>query len=131
MIWPLFYAVVVAILFAAARFRYRTAVGLLSVAVLVQAVDLSPAPAFIADTGLHGFRNPLNSRFWDIAAPHYQRVILIPSNLCVPQRLRGVLGLRAARRRHRMAINSGMTARYDVRGRCILQGTRSRRSKTA
>lgn len=115
MIWPLFYAVVVAILFAATRFRYRTALGLLGMAVVVQAVDLSPAPGFIADTGLHGFRNPLNSRFWDIVAPHYQRVILIPPNICVRDGYVEYSAFALLAGRHRMAINSGMTARYDVR----------------
>jgi hypothetical protein len=114
MIWPLFYAVFVVILFAATRFRYRTAVGLLGGALLIQAVDLSPAPAFIADTGLHGFRSPLNSRMWDIAAPHYQRVILIPSNLCVRDGYVEYSAFALLAGRHHMAINSGMTARYDV-----------------
>jgi hypothetical protein len=84
-------------------------------AVLIQAVDLSPAPAFIADTGLHGFRNPLNSRFWDIAAPYYQRIILIPSNLCERSGYVEYSAFALLAGRHRMAINSGMTARYDVR----------------
>lgn len=114
MIWPLYYAVFVAILFAATRFRHRTAVALLSGALVIQAIDLSPAPAFIADTGLHGFRNPLNNRFWDIAAPHYQRVILIPSNLCVREGYVDYSAFALLAGRHHMAINSGMTARYDV-----------------
>lgn len=114
MIWAVFYAVVVAILFAVTRFRYRTAVGVLSLGVLVQAVDLSPAPAFIADAGLHGFRSPLNSRFWDIAAPHYQRIILIPSNLCERNGYVDYLAFALLAGRHRMAINAGTTARYDV-----------------
>jgi len=115
MIWPLYYTVVVAILFAAVRLRYRASIAVLSLAVVVQAVDLSPAPAFIADTGLHGFRNPLNSRFWDIAAPHYQRIILIPSNLCERNGYVEYSAFALLAGRHRMAINSGMTARYDVR----------------
>ena len=114
MIWPLYYAVIVAIVFAATRFRYRTALGLLTMAVLVQAVDLAPAPRFIGDTGLYGFRNPLNSRFWDIAAPHYQRLILIPSNLCERNGYVEYSAFALLAGRHRMAINSGMTARYDV-----------------
>ena len=114
MIWPLYYAVIAAIVFAATRFRYRTALGLLTMAVVVQAVDLAPAPRFIGDTGLYGFRNPLNSRFWDIAAPHYQRLILIPSNLCERNGYVEYSAFALLAGRHRMAINSGMTARYDV-----------------
>ena len=60
------------------------------------------------------FRNPLNSRFWDIAAPHYQRLILIPSNLCVRNGYVEYSAFALLAGRHRMAINSGMTARYDV-----------------
>ncbi len=114
MIWPLYYAVIAAIAFAATRFRYRTALGLLTMAVVVQAVDLAPAPRFIGDTGQFGFRNPLNSRFWDIAAPHYQRLILIPSNLCERNGYVEYSAFALLAGRHRMAINSGMTARYDV-----------------
>jgi hypothetical protein len=114
MIWPLFYSVVVAITFAAVRFRYRTAATLLLLAVTVQAVDLSPAPHFIGETGLFGFRNRLDSRFWDVVPSHYQRLILYPSNLCVREGFVDYTPFSVLAGPNRLAINSGLTARYDV-----------------
>lgn len=114
MIWPLFYTVVIVIAFGAARFRDRAALALMLVAVIVQAVDLSPAPRFIGNTGLAGFRDPLNSRFWDAVPSHYQRLILYPSNLCARDGVVDHSAFSVLAGPNRLAINSGLTARYDV-----------------
>jgi hypothetical protein len=115
MIWPVFYAATVAVLFAVTRFRHRTAFALLSLAVALQAVDVRGLARRMADNGTIGFRDPLQSRFWTVVPLHYRQMLLMPSNVCahasgVDQTaflLRaGVFG---------MAINAGWAARYDVR----------------
>lgn len=115
MIWPVFYATTLAILFGVTRFRNSIAVPLLSIALALQAVDVYGLARRMADVGTAGFRDPLDSRFWTVVPPYYRQLLLLPSNVCahaagVDQTsflLRaGVFG---------MGINAGWAARYDVR----------------
>jgi hypothetical protein len=115
MIWPVFYATTVAVLFAVTRLRERTAMALLAIAVSLQAADVQGLARRMADNGTFGFRDPLEHRFWRVVPPHYGQVLLVPSNVCAPS---GGLdptafSLRAAV--FGIGINAGQTARYDVR----------------
>jgi hypothetical protein len=114
MIWPLYYAVIVASLFAASGFRYWRAVVVCSAAVALQAVDVSTMTRYVQDLQNFGFRNPLQSRFWSIAAPHYQQIILVPSNLCTHAGYVDFSGFSILAGEHGLGINAGLTARYDV-----------------
>jgi hypothetical protein len=115
MIWPLFYATVTAVAFAAVRFKPRAAVVMLSAAVLLQAVDVAGMTRFVGEVGIYGFRDPLNSRFWRVAAPHYQRLILVPTNVCDRNGFIDYLPFLVLAGREGLAVNAGTTARYDVR----------------
>lgn len=115
MIWPLYYATLMAILFAVARHRHRAVTVVLAAALVVQAGDLAGMVPWIRSIGDHGFRDPLVSRVWTVAPRHYRRLVLVPSNLCARD---GVLDLRPfllLAGREGMAINAGATARYDRR----------------
>ncbi len=115
MIWPLYYATVTAILFAIARVRHRAGTLALAAALAVQAGDLSGMVPWIRTIGDYGYREPLVSRVWTVAPRHYQRVVVVPSNLCARE---GVLDLRPfllLAGREGLAINAGATARYDRR----------------
>jgi hypothetical protein len=115
MIWPLFYAVVTMPVLAAARFRGRTALVILATAALAQAIDVAAMSRFVGEVRTHGYRNPLNSRFWQAAAPHYRRLVLIPSNLCDRNGFVDYLPFALLAGQHGLAINAGATARYDTR----------------
>ena len=115
MIWALHYALVAAIAFAATRFAPRTAVALLAVAVAVQAVDVAGMRRDLHSPNDFGFRDPLVSRFWTVAAPHFERLVLVPTNLCdrngaIDYRAFGLLA-----GRHGLALNAGSASRHDGR----------------
>ncbi len=115
MIWALHYALVTAIAFAATRFAPRTALAVLGLAVAVQAADVAGMSRDVHSAGDFGFRNPLESRFWTVAPPHYERLVLIPSNLCDRD---GAIDFRAfalVAGRHGLAINAGSASRHDTR----------------
>jgi hypothetical protein len=115
MIWPVFYVTTVAVLFAITRFRHRTALALLSMAVALQAADVHGLARRMADAGTAGFRDPLENPFWTVVPPHYRQMVLVPPNICAYDH--GVdhtaLALRAGE--FGMGINAGLAARYDVR----------------
>jgi hypothetical protein len=115
MIWPVYYAVVLAILFGASRLRYPVAAALLALAVLVQAVDLVGMARYVGQVGVWGYRDPLNSRFWRVVPRHYERLVLFPSNVCDRDGRVDYLPFALLAGRHGLAINAGATARYDVR----------------
>jgi hypothetical protein len=115
MIWPGYYALVTAILFAAARFRYRVSMALLGAAVIVQAIDLRGMTDYVGGVGIYGFRDPLLSRLWTVAPDHYQRLVLYPSNLCGRSGAIDHQPFTLLAARHRLPINAGSTARYDRR----------------
>ena len=113
MIWPLYYGVVTAILFAVARSRRRAATLALGVALAMQAADMSGMVPWIRTIGDHGYRDPLVSRVWAVAPRHYERLVLVPSNLCAREGVLDVLPFVLLAGRERLAINAGATARYD------------------
>lgn len=115
MIWPLFYAVVAAAAFAAARLPGRVAPVVLTSALVLQAADLSGTPAWMRLPGEYGYRDPLVSPFWRIAAGHYDRLILVPSNLCDREGAPDLRPFLLLAGRAGLAINAGATARYDTR----------------
>jgi hypothetical protein len=114
MVWPLFYATIAIVLLAISRFRYRTAVALLTVAVVLQAADVSGMVRYIRDLNNYGYREPLQSRFWPAVAPNYQRLVLVPTNLCQNSEFVDYTPFSLLAGRLGLAINSGITARYDT-----------------
>lgn len=115
MIWPLFYAVVAAVAFAAARLPGRVAALALSTALVLQVVDLSGTPAWMRTPGEYGFRDPLVSPLWTVAPAHYDRLILVPTNLCDRNGAPDLRPFLLLAGRTGLAINAGATARYDSR----------------
>ncbi len=113
MVWPVFSGVVVGILFAICRLSNRRAVTFCLLAVVVQTVDLAGMTERVRDLARHGFRDPLLSQFWTIVPPHYQRLVLIPSNLCNHEDFVDFLAALTLAGRAGMAINAGTTARDD------------------
>ena len=114
MIWPAYYALITAIVFVVARFKYRTALLLMSVALAVQVIDLAGMKDYVGQVQVFGFRDPLGSRLWSAATPNYQRLVLYPSNLCGRNGAIDYLPFSLLAARHRIPINAGSTARYDV-----------------
>jgi len=115
MIWPLYYAVVVAVLGAVARLPQRVAILALSVALAVQVTDLGRAVAWLRAPADYGFREPLVSPFWTIAARHLDRIVVVPSNLCDRNGAPDLRPFLLLAGRTGLAINAGATARYDTK----------------
>jgi Family of unknown function (DUF6311) len=113
MIWPLYYAIVTGLLFAVCRLSSRRAVAFGLFAVVVQAADLSGMTERIRDNSRFGFRDPLRSHFWTVVPPHYQRLVLIPTNLCTRDGFIDYFPFALLAGRIGIAINAGATARYD------------------
>ena len=113
MIWPVFYAVVVGILFAIGRLSNRRAVALCIIGVALQAVDLAGMAERVRDVGRFGFRDPLRSDFWTVVPPHYKRLVLIPTNLCTRDGFVDFFPFALLAGRFSMPINAGSTARFD------------------
>jgi hypothetical protein len=112
--WPVLYAIMFGILTAVVRLRWRWAAALLVAALALQIADVRGMHAAARQFQHFTFDNPLRSPLWRIAAPHYQHMVLVPSNLCdwegifdhIPfALLAGDLGL---------SINAGMSARFDT-----------------
>ena len=102
------------ILFAVSRFRYRVALTCCALGLLVQVVDVAGMTRYVRDTRTWGFRNPLQSAFWDVVPAHYNQLVLVPSNLCVGGGYIDDAAFSLLAGRFGLGINSGMTARYDV-----------------
>jgi len=115
MIWPLYYAVTVSVLFTASRFPYRWALPLCTLAVVLQAFDVAPMSTYVRDLSVFGFRNPLQSRFWTAALPHYRHLVLVPSNLCTFAGYVDYSAFSLLAGEYGLGINSGLTARYDTK----------------
>lgn len=115
MIWPLYYAVIAAVAFAAARLPGRVAPLALSAALVLQIADLSGTPAWMRAPAEYGFRDPLVSPLWTIAPGHYDRLVLVPSNLCDRNGAPDLRPFLLLAGRTGLAINAGATARYDTR----------------
>ena len=114
MVWPVFYTVVIAILFAAARLPGRRAVLVCTLALVVQVIDLAGMVTYLRDVRAFGFRDVLQNRFWDVVPKYYDAIVLVPSNLCTPEGYLDFVpfGLHAGN--NRVGINGGVTARFDV-----------------
>jgi hypothetical protein len=115
MIWPLFYAVVTAIVYTVARLGHRMALRLLVAGVLIQAVDLAGMRDVVGEVRTRGFRDPLNSPLWRVAPPQYERLVMVPSNLCDRDGAVNYPPFSLLAGRYGLAINAGSAARYDVR----------------
>ena len=115
MIWPLHYGLVAAMLVVAARFRPSLATGVIAACVLLQAADVAGMSRFVADMTVWGYRDPLASRFWDVAAPHYERIVMVPTNVCDRDGAQDGRAFALLAGRHGLGLNAGSTARYDVR----------------
>ena len=114
LIWPLFYLLLVWTLFTVARLRPAAALVLLGGGLLVQAADLAGMTRFVADAAVWGYRDPLVSRFWDTAAPHHDRIVMVPTNVCDRDGALDNRSFTLLAGRHGLALNAGSTARYDV-----------------
>lgn len=114
MFWPVYYLVVIAILFGIARLPARVAVIVMLVACAVQTVDLTSAWRTLREARTWGFRDPLADRFWQVVPRHYERLLLVPTNLCSGDRAIEHTAFSLLAGRQRLAINAGITARYDV-----------------
>ncbi len=115
MIWALHYAIVTALVFAAARFRPRVALVVLGLAVAVQAADVAGMSRDVHSAGDYGFRDPLVSRFWRIVPPHYERLVLVPSNLCDRGGAIDYRPFALVAGRFGLALNAGGASRHDQR----------------
>ena len=115
MIWALHYAIVTALAFAAARFTPRAALVVLGLAVAVQAADVAGMSRDVHSAGDYGFRDPLESRFWTVAPPHYERLVLVPSNLCDRNGAVDYRPFALVAGRFGLALNAGGASRHDVR----------------
>lgn len=115
MIWALHYAIVTAVVFAAARFRPRVALVALGVAVAVQAADVAGMSRDLHSAGGYGFRNPLESHFWTVVPPHYERLVLVPSNLCDRNGAVDYRPFALVAGRFGLALNAGSASRHDLR----------------
>jgi hypothetical protein len=115
MIWPLYYTIVIGVLFAIARLVPRRAVALCLVGMIVQAADIAGMVEHVRDIGTFGFRDPLRNEFWNVVTPHYRRLVLVPTNLCTHDRFVEPAPFALLAGRMGIPINAGTTARYDWR----------------
>lgn len=114
MFWPVYYAVVLGAIAAAVRLAPRTALVLLSSAVLLQAADVSRTYRELRGLRGGGFVAPLHSRFWDVAPSYYRRIVVFPSRMCTAERTFDFRPFALVAGRHGIAINAGATARPDT-----------------
>lgn len=113
MIWPLYYTAVTAILWAVARHRHGVVTVALTLAVALQAGDMSGMLPWIRTIGDFGYRDPLVSPVWAVAPRHYQHLVLVPSNLCTRDEALDGRPFALLAGRVGLALNAGATARYD------------------
>lgn len=114
MIWPLFYAIVALVLYGVTRLPPRAALALCIAGLSLQAFDLAAMTRYVGDASTYGFRDPLQSGFWSSVAPRYERLVLVPSNLCIREGFVDYTAFSLLAGRYGLAINAGITARYDV-----------------
>lgn len=121
--WPVYYALVVALIGLAARsFGHRAAVGLLSLALVVQVTDTSaawwPKRDRLQATGKQ-WPSALNAPFWEAAAAKYSKLRWVPAANHSPHWRE--LAYYAAQ--HRMGTDAVYLARVD---RAQIAASRSR-----
>jgi len=105
----------VAILCVVARQRRTSALAMMTLALALQVVDLAGMVGLVRDVRAFGFRDSLVSRFWQVVPPQYDGLVLVPSNLCVPEGYLDFLPFALRAGSSGIGIIAGMTARYDVR----------------
>lgn len=112
--WPVFYLSMFACLVSVTRLAPRAAATVLTMAVAVQAFDLSAVFAESRHLRSLTWRTPLSTdRFWSSALPHYRHLSLYPTNICHSEALSySAFALLAGRFRN--TLNAGETARPDV-----------------
>jgi hypothetical protein len=111
--WPVYYAVVLAVLAAVCRLDGRRARALVLTAVVLQAVDVSGTYRVLQGVRAYRFNNPLRSRFWDVVPRHYGQLFLFPTSMCTPTEFAAHEPFSLLAGRHAMAINAGAPARTN------------------
>lgn len=120
-VWPLVYLVLTsAVVTVARRWPGRLGVAVLGGAVVLQLVDLREAHALrrtvARDPAFHAWANPFAAARWEVLAPAYAHLALVPPPQCgeSPVAYEPAMGLAA---RHGLTINTGVVARRDERAR--------------
>lgn len=134
-VWPLVYlGLTWAIATVARAMPARAAAAVLGAAVLVQAVDLHGAHRFrrdvAHDASFHAWLNPFDDPRWQVVAPAYAHLALVPPPQCgdTPVPYEAAIGLTAV---HRLTINAGVVARRDERARADYCDALTRQLATA
>lgn len=124
MFWPLFYVLVLAMIFVVVRgYGTRTAIVLLAFALAIQAVDTSAGwrgiQKRLAIAPAPGWVTPLQGPFWDQAAARYRKVRWVPPVNLSPHWHK----LAAYAGRHGLSTDAVYLARVDPRA---LEGAQKR-----
>ncbi|MEO7133735.1 MAG: DUF6311 domain-containing protein [Vicinamibacterales bacterium] len=109
--WPAYYVLVLWILASVGRLGSRRARMLMAAAVVVQAVDVSATYRVLQDVRTYTFKSRLHSHFWEVVPQHYRRLVLFPTNMCVPREFVDHTDLSVLAGHHGMRINAGGAAR--------------------
>ncbi|MFN7978702.1 MAG: DUF6311 domain-containing protein [Vicinamibacterales bacterium] len=134
-VWPLVYlGLTWAIVTVARALPSRAAASVLTLAVVVQAVDLHGAHRFRRDVAhdpsFHAWLNPFDDPRWREVAPAYAHLALVPPPQCgdTPVPYEAAIGLSAD---HGLTINAGVVARRDERARASYCEALTRQIETA
>jgi hypothetical protein len=134
-VWPLVYLGLVWTIATVARAApTRSAVAVLGLAVVVQTVDLHGAHQLRRDVAhdpsFHAWLNPFDDPRWQVVAPAYAHLALVPPPQCgdTPVPYEAAIGLTAD---HGLTINAGVVARRDERARASYCETLARQVETA
>lgn len=126
-VWPFVYLGMVWTIATVARaLPARAAMSVLALAVVVQAVDLHGAHRFrhdvARDASFHDWLNPFDDPRWQVVAPAYTHLALVPPPQCgnTPVPYEAAIGLTAD---HGLTINAGVVARRDERARAAYCAT--------
>jgi Family of unknown function (DUF6311) len=116
MFWPVYYALIFALIATAIRrFPTRYAILLLSLSVVLQAIDSGDSYRVVRLVRDQQWEESLRSEFWRVVPPQYQHISLIPTNLCpasVPPVNYREFALAAGR--SGITINAGHAARENA-----------------
>ncbi len=116
MFWPVYYALIFALIATAIRrFPTRYAILLLSLSVVLQAIDSGDSYRVVRLVRDQQWEESLRSEFWRVVPPQYQHISLIPTNLCpasVPPVNYREFALAAGR--SGITINAGYAARENA-----------------
>lgn len=119
--WPLVYLGITWMVVTVARaLPTRRALAVLALAAVVQAVDLHGAHRLrhdaARDPGFHTWLDPFDDPRWQVIAPAYAHLALVPPPQCgdSPVPYEAAIGLTAG---HGLTINAGVVARRDEQAR--------------